>query len=77
MYFSFVCLYPSTEEKSKHVSASRPARKCAPKKEAVDPQSAKWARVEQDCIKAACLVSLLYDIAGRSEDAFHLTWERI
>ena len=23
------------------------------------------------------MVSLLYDIAGRSEDAFHLTWDRI
>ena len=28
-------------------------------------------------LEAACIVSFLYDVAGRSEDAFYLTWDRI
>ena len=28
-------------------------------------------------LKAACIVSYLYDVAGRSEDALHITWENI
>ena len=64
-------------EESKDPLPSRPARECAPKKPAADPLAAKQAQVQRDCIKAACLVSLLYDVAGRSEDAFHLSWERV
>ena len=28
-------------------------------------------------LSTACTVSFLYDVAGRAEDAFHLTWEKI
>ena len=74
---SFGSLCVCLEEESKESRAARLPRKCSPKKTAADPQAVKRVRVEQECIKAACMVSLLYDIAGRSEDAFNLTWERI
>ena len=32
---------------------------------------------KREWIEAACLVSFLYDVSGRSEDAFHLTWDKI
>ena len=28
-------------------------------------------------LSTACAVSFLYDVAGRAEDALHLTWEKI
>ena len=48
-----------------------------PKKPAAGPITARQSQVQRNSIKAACMTSLLYDIAGRSEDAFNLTWERI
>ena len=34
-------------------------------------------RKSQLWLSTACAVSFLYDVAGRAEDAFHLTWEKI
>ena len=28
-------------------------------------------------LNAACIISYLYDVAGRSEDAHNITWERV
>lgn len=33
--------------------------------------------MRREWLEAACIVSYLYDIAGRSEDAHHLRWENI
>ena len=37
----------------------------------------KHETIKRDWINAACIISFLYDVAGRAEDAYYISWDRI